>query len=66
MWCRYGRVNKPCYKYSNVGITIVGAALEVVTGKTWEQLTIDNIFNPLGMLSGGFGSPEGNAHHMVI
>ena len=54
-----GGSTKPCYKYSNVGITIVGAALEVVTGKTWEQLTIDNIFNPLGMLSGGFGSPEG-------
>eukprot|EP00944_MAST-04C_sp_MAST-4C-sp1_P004237 g4237.t1 len=54
-----GGSTEPCYSYSNVGITIVGAALEVITGKTWEHLIIDNIFNPLGMLSGGFGSPEG-------
>ncbi|HEX5221964.1 MAG TPA: serine hydrolase [Verrucomicrobiae bacterium] len=43
------------YKYSNLGYIIVGAVVEKVTGKTWEQLMTSEIFEPLKMKSVGFG-----------
>ena len=43
------------YQYSNYGIVIAGAALERLTGESWESLMEDRIFEPLGMDSCGFG-----------
>jgi CubicO group peptidase (beta-lactamase class C family) len=43
--------------YSNAGYAIAGAMAEKVTGKSWEDLTRDKIFRPLGMTTGGFGPP---------
>lgn len=43
--------------YSNVGYIIVGAALETITGHTWEDLMQERLFKPLGITTGGFGAP---------
>jgi CubicO group peptidase (beta-lactamase class C family) len=48
------------FLYSNSGYFVAGAALERVTGKTWETLIAEEVFSPLGMASCGFGAP-GNA-----
>ena len=43
------------YAYSNSGFVVAGAMLEVVAGKSWEELMRVRIFEPLGMKSAGFG-----------
>ena len=40
--------------YSNVGIDIGAAVVEVVTGKRWEQYLQETVLDPLGMTSTGF------------
>ena len=46
------------FLYSNVGPVIAAAAAEHVTGKSWEDLVTTMIFQPLGMTTAGFGTPE--------
>ncbi len=43
--------------YSDAGYSIVGAMMERVTGKAWEDLLRERLFAPLGMTSAGFGAP---------
>ncbi len=43
--------------YSNAGYSIAGHMAEEVTGKSWEDLTREKIFLPLGMTTAGFGPP---------
>ena len=43
--------------YSNAGFAIAGHMAEKVTGKSWEDLTREKIFGPLGMTTAGFGPP---------
>lgn len=43
--------------YSNQGYTIVGAMLEKITGKSWEERTTEKLFKPLHMDSAGYGPP---------
>jgi CubicO group peptidase (beta-lactamase class C family) len=43
------------YLYSNLGYVIAGAMAERVTDKSWEELMRNEIFQPLGMHSAGFG-----------
>jgi len=43
--------------YSNEGYAIAGAMMERVTGKSWEDLMRERLFEPLGMTSAGFGAP---------
>ena len=43
--------------YSNVGYIVVGAALENITGSSWEDLMRERLFGPLGITSSGFGAP---------
>src|SRR5687768_7254735 len=45
------------YIYSNAGYSIAGHMAEKVAGKSWEDLTSQKIFRPLGMTSAGFGAP---------
>ncbi len=47
-------------EYSNAGYVLVGAALEQLSGKSWETLMDERIFTPLGMEC-GFGAPTGGA-----
>jgi CubicO group peptidase (beta-lactamase class C family) len=55
------------FEYSNQGITIAGAMLERAWDKanglsatTWEDLATDQLFEPLGLTTAGFGSPGTN------
>ncbi|MGC3957827.1 MAG: serine hydrolase domain-containing protein [Verrucomicrobiota bacterium] len=43
--------------YSNQGYAIVGAMLEKLTGKSWEDLMTEKLFQPLQMTVAGFGPP---------
>lgn len=49
------------YAYSNVAYLVVGVALEHATGKSFEALVRERVFDPLGMRSCGFGSPSAGA-----
>ncbi|MEM7144932.1 MAG: serine hydrolase domain-containing protein [Verrucomicrobiota bacterium] len=44
------------YEYSNAGFIVAGAMLEQVSGKPWERLMEERIFEPLGMSASGFGN----------
>jgi CubicO group peptidase (beta-lactamase class C family) len=44
------------FEYSNLGYTLAGAIMERVTGKTWEELVVARIFDPLKLTSAGFGA----------
>ncbi len=48
------------YAYSNAGYMIAGAIIEAKTGKSWEALMQQRLFDPLKMASCGFG-PAGQA-----
>jgi CubicO group peptidase (beta-lactamase class C family) len=43
------------YEYSNLGYIIVGAIVERITGKTWEEAIREEVCTPLNMTSIGFG-----------
>jgi CubicO group peptidase (beta-lactamase class C family) len=43
--------------YSNQGYAIVGAMLEKITGKAYEALVNEKLFQPLHMDTAGFGPP---------
>ena len=43
--------------YSNSGYIMAGAMLEKIAGKSYEQLMIEEIFNPLELHTAGFGPP---------
>ena len=45
------------YFYSNCGFGIAGHMAEVIMGKSWENLVRELVFEPLGMMSAGFGVP---------
>lgn len=46
------------YFYSNGGYVIAGAALERISGDSWESLMQSRLFEPLGMTDCGFGPPD--------
>jgi CubicO group peptidase (beta-lactamase class C family) len=41
--------------FSNVGYILGGAVLERLTGRAWEDLMRERLFQPLGITTGGFG-----------
>ena len=43
--------------YSNAGYIVAGAMLEAMSGQTWETLMEQELFQPLGITTGGFGAP---------
>jgi len=47
------------FDYSNFGYMTVGLMLEERTGKTWEELMVDKLFEPMDLASAGIGSPAG-------
>jgi CubicO group peptidase (beta-lactamase class C family) len=44
------------FQHANTGYVTLGAALEHVTHKRWEELMRADVFAPLGMSSCGFGA----------
>jgi CubicO group peptidase (beta-lactamase class C family) len=51
------------YDYSNAGYTLAAAMAERVTGKTWDRLVRELVFEPLAMTHAGFGWPADAPHH---
>jgi len=47
------------FLYSNVGYVTVGAMVERISGTKWEDLMTQELFEPLGLKSAGFG-PAGS------
>ena len=48
------------FLYSNLGYVLAGAMAEKTTGKSWEILIQEELFDPLGMAHAGFGPPAKN------
>ncbi|WP_292050772.1 MULTISPECIES: serine hydrolase domain-containing protein [unclassified Brevundimonas] len=48
------------YSYGNANYILAGALLEGLGGQTWEALMQAELFEPLGIGSGGFGAPKGD------
>ena len=46
--------------YSNAGFSIAGAMMETITGKSYEELLKEMLFEPLSMDSAGFRAPATN------
>jgi CubicO group peptidase (beta-lactamase class C family) len=51
------------YLYSNAGYTVATAMAEKVSGRAWEELMQERIFEPLGLQSAGFGWPGAAGPH---
>lgn len=49
------------FAYGNLNYMLVGAALERIHGLSWEELMAQQVFQPLGITTGGFGAPDGDA-----
>ncbi len=52
--------NKPGerHRYSNVGYSLLGAVIEIVTGKPYERYVHDQLFVPAGMTKTGYLLPR--------
>ncbi|WP_236260993.1 serine hydrolase domain-containing protein [Brevundimonas nasdae] len=48
------------FEYANVNYILVGAAIEQITGGSWEDAMKAEVFTPLGLTSAGFGAPAHN------
>ena len=45
------------FAYGNANYVLAGAAIEAITGASWEEAMRAEVFTPLGLSSAGFGSP---------
>lgn len=43
------------FEYSNLNYTIVGAMIERLAGRSWDELIVEWIFEPLGLRTAGLG-----------
>ncbi|WP_417389293.1 serine hydrolase domain-containing protein [Gimesia sp.] len=44
------------WAYNNRGYTIAGAMIERVSGKSWDELIVERIFEPFGLTTAGLGT----------
>lgn len=44
------------FAYSNIGYVLAGAMIERVSGRSWEELIVERVFEPLGLDSAGLGA----------
>jgi D-alanyl-D-alanine carboxypeptidase len=44
--------------YSNAGYMLLGAMMEARTGRSWEDLVTERVFEPLQLSTHGFGAPS--------
>lgn len=49
------------FAYSNVGYALAGAAIERITGQSFEDALTAQLYRPLSMSRAGFGAPVGPA-----
>lgn len=47
------------FLYSNLGYIVIGAAIERLTGRSYETALTQRVMEPLGITSCGFGPPSG-------
>ena len=52
-------------QYSNTGIDIGAAVVEIVTGKHWEDYLQETVLTPLGMTNSGFWPTDEQLAHQV-
>lgn len=57
-WATLPMTGKPGekFEYSNINYVIVGALIERLEGKTWDELIFDRIFRPLNLRTAGLGT----------
>lgn len=48
------------FAYGNANYMLLGAVIERITGRSWEDAMRAEVFAPLGITSGGFGPPKGD------
>ncbi|MGH9214060.1 MAG: serine hydrolase domain-containing protein [Acidimicrobiales bacterium] len=48
------------FSYSNLGYIVAGAAIEQLTGQSWEASVSAHVLSPLGITTAGFGPPTGD------
>jgi CubicO group peptidase (beta-lactamase class C family) len=48
------------FRYSNGNYIVLGAMLEKVSGRPWQEMMREEIFDSLGLYSAGFGPPLGS------
>ncbi|UCE04600.1 MAG: beta-lactamase family protein, partial [bacterium] len=53
------------YEYSNVGYSLLGAIIEIVTGKTYEAFLHEHLFKPASMMKTGYHIPEWNPDELA-
>ena len=54
------------YKYSNVGYSLLGAIIEIVTGKPYEHYLHDNLFKPAGIKQTGYVIPKWKPENLAV
>ena len=47
------------FAYANANYILIGAAIERITGQSWEEAIAAEVFQPLGLTTGGSGPPVG-------
>jgi len=52
---------KGTFAYANINYVLVGAAIERISGKSWEDLMASELFQPVGLITAGFGAPLANS-----
>jgi CubicO group peptidase (beta-lactamase class C family) len=45
------------FLYGNANYMVAAAAMEALTGQDWQALMVEQVFDPLGITSAGFGAP---------
>lgn len=53
------------YRYSNVGYSLLGAIIEIVTEKPYERYVHDQLFVPAGMTKTGYALPGWTANELA-
>lgn len=48
------------FAYTNSAYVLIGAIVERITGGSWEDAMRAEVFEPLGITTGGFGAPAGD------
>lgn len=54
------------HDYSNVGYSLLGAIIELVTGASYERYLHDHLFKPAGMKETGYVLPKWKPAHLAV
>ena len=54
------------YEYSNLGYSLLGAIVEMVSGKSYEKYLHDNLFKPAGMNQTGYLIPKFKRENFAV